>query len=317
MTKDEIFRLIQKFLKNPPTIIWGSGATIPYGLPSMNDLKEVLKDEIPELATESNLEKEIGKIKDKDKLFRIKKIIWKTVYEKDIAFFNKIYTNKRFAEPIKTMLEKFNSHHPQMTNIITTNYDRVLEYVLARNRFDFTDGFSGRNLSPFDEKNFKKKSIVNLLKVHGSLNWFEINEEIIFISDSEAIKDDRLNPLIISPSKQKYEEANEEPFRTLIQKSDSVIKDSESFLVIGFGFNDKHLTPKIDNKIREGTPMVILVKEATESCRKKLEQAEYYILIEDNGNGGTRISYRNKDQDEEITLEEQYWTLEYFIEEVF
>ena len=37
--KTEIFRLIQKFLKKPPVIIWGSGATIPYGLPSMDDLK--------------------------------------------------------------------------------------------------------------------------------------------------------------------------------------------------------------------------------------------------------------------------------------
>ena len=41
--KDKIFRLIQKFLKNHPVIIWGSGATIPYGLPGMSELVEVLR----------------------------------------------------------------------------------------------------------------------------------------------------------------------------------------------------------------------------------------------------------------------------------
>jgi len=316
MTKDGIFQLIQKFLSNPPTIIWGSGATIPYGLPSMNDLKEKLKSEIPELTPECNLENEIGKLTDKNKLTRIKKIIWNTVCEKDIDFFKELYTDKQIAEPIKIMIEKFTNPHPQMINIVTTNYDRILEHVLAINRFNFTDGFSGQNLSVFNEKNFKEKNIVNLLKVHGSLNWFEINGETVFISDRKAINDDKLNPLIISPSTQKYEETYKEPFRTLISKSDNIINNSKSFLVIGFGFNDEHLTPKIDKKIREGTPIVILVKEATESCRKKLEQASYYVLIEDHGNSGSYISYRNKDQNEEITLEEQYWILKCFIEEV-
>jgi len=317
MNKDEVFKIIQKFLKNPPTVIWGSGATIPYGLPSMDDFKDKLKTEMPQLSSENNLEIEIGKIRDSNKINLIKKTIWKIVYEKDRIFFKALYKNRRYAESIKIMIEKFNSHHPEILNIITTNYDRVLEYVLAINGHSFTDGFSGQNLSLFNETNFKKKKIINVLKVHGSLNWFEVDEKIVFISDREAIDDKDLNPLIISPSTQKYEEAYKEPFRTLIHKSDNIIKDSKSFFVVGFGFNDEHLTPKIYNKIKEGVPIIIIVKKASENCLKKLEQTQNFVLIEDYGKDESKVSYRRKDdQAEGISLEGQYWILENFIKEV-
>ena len=62
--KDEAFTVIQNFLKDPPVIIWGSGATIPYGLPSMNDLNKKLKSAIPslqELEESENLEAALEK----------------------------------------------------------------------------------------------------------------------------------------------------------------------------------------------------------------------------------------------------------------
>ena len=40
--KDAIFLIIQKMLEKPPVIIWGSGATIPFGLPSMQDLNKTI-----------------------------------------------------------------------------------------------------------------------------------------------------------------------------------------------------------------------------------------------------------------------------------
>ena len=40
MCKDDIFAYIQNYLKEPPLIIWGSGATIGFGLPGMSDLKD-------------------------------------------------------------------------------------------------------------------------------------------------------------------------------------------------------------------------------------------------------------------------------------
>ena len=90
------------------------------------------------------------------------------------------------------------------------------------------------------------------------------------------------NPLIISPGKNKYREAYENPYRDLIQKADTLIDNAESFLVIGFGFNDEHLTPKIKEKVNNGTPLVLITKEITNSCRNELERAQKYVLLEEN-----------------------------------
>ena len=93
--KDGIFRLIQKFLADPPVIIWGSGATIPYGLPSMDDLKHNLKFELGKLDKDANLEIELGKIDNPDKINRIKKIIRNEIFKKKFRVFKKIYTNTK------------------------------------------------------------------------------------------------------------------------------------------------------------------------------------------------------------------------------
>ena len=77
MTKDETYKLIQKFLKDPPVVIWGSGATICYGLPSMNDLNNALKKKYVFFdKSNTNLEEELGKDKYEPYLAEIRKTIW-------------------------------------------------------------------------------------------------------------------------------------------------------------------------------------------------------------------------------------------------
>ena len=58
---------------------------------------------------------------------------------------------------------------------------------------------------------------------------------------------------MVLPAKQRksYEALIIDPYRTLIQKSDDIIKKANSFLVIGFGFNDDHLTPKLILKLKK------------------------------------------------------------------
>jgi hypothetical protein len=52
---------------------------------------------------------------------------------------------------------------------------------MSYNDMPFTDGFNGKTLSIFDESKFKNEKIVHLVKVHGSLNWFDINGETHFL----------------------------------------------------------------------------------------------------------------------------------------
>lgn len=300
MTKDETYKLIQKFLQDPPVVIWGSGATIDYGLPSMNDLNDALKKKYAYFdKNNTNLEEELGKDKYEPYLSEIRKTIWECIAEKDNSLLNDILNNFKQYTGIKLLIEKFSAPYPNIFNIITTNYDRVLENILVSNNFAFTDGFSGRILSLFDEELFinnsnkkSKNSFVNLIKVHGSLNWFNINGETRYYSN-----DNTYEPTIIPPGKNKYKQAYSEPYRSLIQISDKTIKSSKSILVIGFGFNDEHITPRITEQIKKGVPIVILTKELTKTTKEQLKNASYYLALEEGDLGKTRITYKEKSSD--------------------
>lgn len=306
----EILKTIQKFLEDPTVIIWGSGATIPYGVPSMDELKEAISAKYNCFSAKGNLESELGKIDDPIKIREIKKIVRERVVHGDTDCLNRFLGDKSILDGIRRMIAKFYATHPKKVDIVTTNYDRILEYVLSKNNYDYTDGFTGRSLSRFDEKLLDKgREIVNLIKVHGSLNWFRYNNEILFSPIEHRLVG--WEPEMILPSKNKYAEAHQEPYRSLLTRADEVIEKAESFLVVGFGFNDEHLTPKIEERIKEGTPIVIATKEATDSCKKKLNNAVQYCLLEKSNANQTKVTLKKKREALlNETIDGQYWHLD-------
>lgn len=306
--KDKVFKLVQEYLKNCSTIIWGSGATIPFGMPSMEDLKKDL-----ELKGNDNLEITLSKIDNQEKLDTYCKKIFKIINEVDCKLKKKILAEKgSIFEDLEKVIEYFHSTNSNKLDIITTNYDCVLEYFCAYYSYPFTDGFTGRELSEFNEHNFrdkknnckskkynfKDKKHINLLKVHGSLRWFD-NRYSYYNSSMQAIY----------PTPDKYSKAHEDPFRTLIQKSDNIIKNSKSFLVIGFGFNDAHLTPKLEQKVQEGSNLVIITKKATEKTLSIIKKANNVVLIEEDKGNQSKFTYTEDKGQKSASLEEVFWNI--------
>ena len=313
---DHIFSTIQEFLKNPPVIIWGSGATIPFNLPSMVQLNNVLREKIEGFnITNENLENELGKDEYKEKMPEIRRVVWDTVNQADKQVHERLSQgNFDDLEPIKNMIEKFRDCHPKVVNIITTNYDRILEYTMAYHTIPFTDGFSGRDFSIFSDTKFQERDLVNLIKVHGSLNWFKIANSVRFLSGhSECCE-----PIIICPGKNKYQEASQIPYRDLIQKSDNLIRKASSFLVVGFGFNDEHLTPKIKERVNAGTPLVLVTRGVTESCKREMAQAKKYVFLQkfkESENKTLVAIKKGKEMEiEERVIDGNYWQLKQFME---
>lgn len=319
MEKDQIYKLIQEYLKDPPVVIWGSGATVGFGLPSMQDLNGALKSQFPSFnESNNNLEDELGKDKYKDNFSNMKALIYKTVRERDLKVLIDILKNPSKYEGIKKMIEKFLEPHPHIFNIITTNYDRVLEYVLAFYNINYVDGFSGRLLSVFDEELFdlKYKSIVQLIKVHGSLNWFKVDDEIRYFDISQSYEQS-YEPVIIPPGKRKYEMAYDVPYRDLIRISDDLIKKAKSLLIVGFGFNDAHLTPKIKECIKKNIPVVVLAKNITQATADLLNAAGCFLAIEESSNDNeSKLTYKNRGDQQQtiITITGSLWQLKKFME---
>ena len=93
------------------------------------------------------------------------------------------------------------------------------------------------------------------------------------------------------------------------------INSAASFLVVGFGFNDEHLTPRIKSKIKKGTPIVVITKIISETCLTELESAEKYVLLEDDGDNKTKVTIKERNLEKQIIiLEGNFWSLNNFIE---
>ena len=314
--KDRIFSIIQNFLKNPPVVIWGSGATAGFGMPRMSDLNDCLKSRMADFdGSLNNLEKELDNPKYEHKMPQIRSIIWNEIKKRDSQVLKNLLKKQDDFWGIKDLLDVFLKPYPKTLNVITTNYDCVLEHVMSYFGVSYTDGFTGQDLSIFNEKVFNEKAIaVKLVKVHGSLNWFDIDGKIRY-SSTEIARSHK----IIPPGKNKYEEAYNTPYRELIHISDQFVNAGKNFLVVGFGFNDHHLTPKICNQVANGVPIVLISKEITTEAKKQLKNAQKYIFIEEKPkSSSTRFIYKkSKEEDEQkCEIPGNFWELKEFMKSI-
>ena len=149
------------------------------------------------------------------------------------------------------------------------------------------------------------------MKVHGSIDWFNVEQEARKLYTSVSY-----DPEMIPPGKNKYRTTHLSPYRELMQKSDDAIKKAPSFLVVGFGFNDEHITPLVVKKTKSGTPIVVVTKEVTTTTEKELQRAKKVIYIEaasDPLRSRVRIIEDGTVQSE-CELDGDYWSLNKFMD---
>lgn len=312
MDIDDIYNTIQTYLKEPPLVIWGSGATIGFGLPSMAKLKDEIGDAIPTFEKNcTDLEAELGKDKYEADLPQIRKVIRDVVNAADIKAKEQLLKNADDFDGIKRLTSFCHDPHPKVMNVVSTNYDRILEYVWGYNGLRYTDGFEQQELSVFDENKFLDKDIINLMKVHGSLDWYDVDHEVRKLSS-----DFGYDPVMIPPGKNKYRTTHNSPYRELMQKSDDAIKKAPSFLVVGFGFNDEHITTSVSKKTKAGTPIVVVTMKVTPTTEKQLEKAKKVIYVEaDTDINKSRIRIIENGNTISDTIENgQFWTLNKFMD---
>ena len=294
--ENEIFAAVQEYLKPCRVIVWGSGATIPFGLPSMEDLKEDLN-----LKGSGDLESILSNINDDEKRKYYEKEIFGIINEKDKKIRESV-DDKTFQD-LNGIISYFYGAHPKLLNIITTNYDCVLEYFLSYYSFPFSDGFSGREFSFFNKENFKRKNHINLFKVHGSLRW--LNRRYSYHNDSMDA---------IYPYENKYERTYDNPFRSLVSESEDIIENSDNFLAIGFGFNDKHIKNLLEDSVQKpNVKMVVVSRKATENAKRITARAQNIILIEEDEDACfTKFTYRKNGKEECFRLKGKFWDLQEF-----
>jgi len=92
------------------------------------------------------------------------------------------------------ILHRHNTLLTRQINVFTTNIDLFLEKSLEETKLEFNDGFAGRLKPVYDLSNFQKSyfktslhydnisetPVFNLLKLHGSINWYKGEDNLIY-----------------------------------------------------------------------------------------------------------------------------------------
>jgi hypothetical protein len=176
-----------------------------------------------------------------------------------------------FISKIIDILNLSNSRQtPRTTNLFTTNYDLFIEKasdkVLHTYRFVFNDGASGYFERKLDSSNYNRtvsyKGLndnytneipsVTLIKPHGSMNWEKKDDSVLI---RNTIVD---SPVIVKPTG--YEEQEtfyNNHFHEMLRVFQLELDKPQSVLfVIGFSFQDNHISKMIKRAIQNPELMV-------------------------------------------------------------
>lgn len=282
MDFDALLKQLQDWTNKVPLIILGSGASVPFGLPSMWKLGEYLKNTLhfdndidnaqleafkKSLEDSNDLEKALLGIQLNDKVLRaVIEATWRLIAEADLQAYEQFVLNGKEV-PLVILMKHLLSTTNRKLSIVTTNYDRIAEYSASTAEAFICTGYAQNYIGHFSDKihtnalaNINGYSgQINIWKVHGSLDWFETTvKENIHLPLRKDIPQN-YKPLIVTPGLSKYAETHNEPYRTIFAQADTEIQNANGYLCIGYGFNDVHVQPKLIQQIKT-KPIIVITK---------------------------------------------------------
>ena len=321
--------LLQGYLENSPLIVLGSGASMPYELPSMGGLADEIKKSDTVISDpnynafctavdNSGLEGAIDAVNLLPETLReIRRVVWETVNEKDCLYFDQHPIDPPTA--LVELIRKVLAPTPNKVSIVTTNYDRLAEYAADGAGATTVTGYEGSLIKKLElpssllktRRTRARERVVDIWKVHGSLDWFKAPDGTSVAFPLARTIPNNFQPLIIPPRKEKYSSTHDEPYRTIIAEADNAFVQAGAYLCVGYGFNDEHIQPKLLTQISKGKPIVILARTMTPACKKHIVEAEVskYLIFEFADSTHTKVYGKGWEE----VYEGQYWLLDNFM----
>lgn len=230
---------------------------------------------------------------------------------------------------IASLLPHISAATPKIAHIITTNYDRLIEFATESEGWGVDSMMVGRYWGKHDPELSSKLMIrdvsrgnkgavrliyrnhVKLFKPHGSLDWFMAGDTPM--TSSMAFSS---NPLIITPGVGKYKKGYGQPFDVHRERGNAAIDNASSILCIGYGFNDDHLQTHLSPKLKGGTRAVILTHSLSPNARTAVAQSPNctaLISSSDAKNPGTIVV---RGTTETLVPSVEWWDVENFVKGV-
>lgn len=158
--------------------------------------------------------------------------------------------------------------------IFTTNYDTAIEQYCRYEGIELIDGFQKTgpslvwNPAEYYQKPDPSQKVITLFKLHGSLTWRKIGNEIFEFGMSAKSMPGDIS--LIYPTETK-EYPYEEPFKTAYKFLDRFLSTAEVAIVIGYSFRDRGITYIIDEaqSINPNLKFIIVCGENPEDDTRK------------------------------------------------
>lgn len=177
-------------------------------------------------------------------------------------------TNLDTHEAFLRRVARRSTRHPRL-KLFSTNYDLCFETSASRSRFVLVDGFSHTLPQEFEGAYFYYDlvrradngsapdfipNVFHLYKLHGSVDWERSG--VVGVRKVPGTP----KPLLIYPRHSKYESSYEPPFVDLMGQFQFALRQpNTALLVLGFGFNDRHLVQPLMSAVRSNVGLRLTV----------------------------------------------------------
>ena len=305
---------------NMPKLIVGTGLSVIYDIPGMKALTEHLGKEI-EKSPKTNLkemwkkhyndisvnglEAGLASLTQKEEILveEIKSITAKYILESEENLHEAIFEKNTGFCKLLHYLSGTVSVGKKVIDIMTPNYDRIIEIICDKLGIGVITGFNGslygkfnKNLlkQPTEVYNCKNHVWVRLFKPHGSINWIQENGNEYLTNDYEILKKKVEFIEIVTPGSSKYKAGlTNNTFRCMREEFNELLnpEDNYSLLIYGYGFNDDHFDTALFDSFQKN--VLILSKDVKqEIINKALERKNITVFYHEKGK--EYMVYRSK-----------------------
>lgn len=162
------------------------------------------------------------------------------------------------------------------TDIVTTNYDIVIEEAVRISKCDIGFGRTDSIVSRLDEGIWRDGILTDkspykdglLTKLHGSLNWERDRDNGIAFGGM-LYKSRHEHHVAIYPGFKGT--PRDEPFVTFHNYFESAIRDCDALIFIGFAFRDEHINDLLSRNITKSQAVVVINPERI-ACPIKVDR---------------------------------------------
>lgn len=206
----------------------------------------------------------------------IQQEISKLVQYKDYPF-NDNHDSFQHLAIMKVLMNMLDKDDSKL-EMVTTNYDTVIEKAAEKGKITVFDGFGFSSHATFDDRwfdwNLSKRlknldtaeveynpNVIDLLKIHGSVDWIRKDGEIVKHGELSDISNTE-EQVMIFPSSDKYKQSYDKPYFELMSRFQSLLRKPNTLLITsGFSFSDEHITRMIMDAIKINSGLRTLITD--------------------------------------------------------